>query len=193
MTPHAKQITKALGSMGRWAHQCHAASIHLIESGIFEEARVARGVCKGVGAQHSWVVLGSDCYDPGAEIVDPTLWSYDESVDGVWIGSMRAGRHRPHGTGNIWGWGRPAPATGVPVELTPRKPFSDAARSFLAMLGPLDREGWRMLAHAPVGGWPAAEIIDAMCESDLGEFVPIDIRGMLTDRNPGDLYPRITR
>jgi hypothetical protein len=51
-----------------------------------------------------------------------------------------------------------------------------------------DRQGWSVLAHAPVGGWPAGEIIDAMCESGLDAVIPIDIVGMVTDRNPQGLY-----
>ncbi len=56
------------------------------------------------------------------------------------------------------------------------------------MLGPLDRRGWATLAHAPVEGWPAGEILGAMCDSGMEAVVPIDIIGMLTDRNPSGLY-----
>lgn len=58
------------------------------------------------------------------------------------------------------------------------------------MLGPLDRRAWHLLAsQAPVLGWPAAEIIAAMDDTEeLSAFVPIDRLGMLTDRNPGGLY-----
>ena len=59
---------------------------------------------------------------------------------------------------------------------------------FLNLLGPLDKNGWITLAHAPVERWPAGEIIDAMCESGLEGYVPIDIVGMTTDRNPSGLY-----
>ena len=182
------EILEVLDPLETWAQQCHAASLHLVRSGVLGPSRVARGACKGVGGQHSWVVLGDDCYDPRAKIVDPTLWSYDPAWESVYVGSMRDGLHRPFGTGRIWEWGRPNPASGPVVELTPRKPWSGAARAFLDLLGPLDREGWIMLGHAPVQGWPAGEIIDAMCESGLGGYVPIDIRGMITDRNPKGLY-----
>lgn len=182
----AKEV---LNPLEQWAQQCHSASRKLMNSGRFGECRVARGTCRGVGGQHSWLILGNDCYDENATIIDGTLWSYDKSVDGTWIGSMKDGRHRPHGSGRIWDWGRPencAPKDAM--YLSHREPWSDEAQLFLNMLGPLDRRGWIMLAHAPVEGWPAGEIIDAMCESGLEAYVPIDIVGMVTDRNPGGLY-----
>ena len=58
-----------------------------------------------LAARHSWVVLGDDCYHERALIVDPTLWSYDDTVEGVWVGSYRDRRHRPHGKGSIWNVG----------------------------------------------------------------------------------------
>lgn len=46
-----------------------------------------------------------------------------------------------------------------------------------------------VLANGPMQGWPAPEIIEAMMDTDgLGALVPIDIRGMLTGRNPGEAY-----
>lgn len=177
---------RALGPLDRWAGQCHAASLAIVKAKVLHGARVARGSCTGVGAQHSWVVLG-DPYDPSVPIVDPTLWSYDDAVEGVWVGSAADGRHRPHGAGNIWQWGRPAYPVGDPVRLRPVSPFSDAAVRFLELLGPLDVDGWRQLAHAPVGGWPAGEILAAI-EDTIGPVVPIDIIGMTTDRNPSGLY-----
>jgi hypothetical protein len=182
-------ITKLFDPLKPWHHQCHGASIHLVKSGLIDgPCRVARGACEGVGGQHSWVVLGNDCYDEKAEIIDPTLWSYDSEVEGIWYGSYADGRHTPHGKGWIWAWGRPDSPRGPVIELTPRRPFSQRAQDFLDMLGPLDRQGWSVLAHAPVGGWPAGEIIDAMCESGLDAVIPIDIVGMVTDRNPQGLY-----
>jgi hypothetical protein len=187
---------EVLAPLEDWAAQCHAASVKLVQSGRFDVCRVARGSCTGVGGQHSWVVLGDDCYDMDATLIDPTLWSYDDTVTGVWVGTYRDGKHTPHGKGSIWAWGRPDEATGPVIELTPREPFSQSALDFLELLGPLDREGWIMLAHAPVEFWPAAEIIDAMCETPhptipnqtLEGYVPIDIVGMVTTRNPGGLY-----
>ena len=187
--------TEVLAPLDQWALKCHGAALTLVQSGRFGTCRVARGWGEGVTGQHSWVVLGNDCYDERATVIDPTLWSYDEKVQGVWVGSYRHGKHEPHGKGSIWKWGRPNEATGPVIELTPRKPFSRSARGFLDILGPLDKEGWIMLAHAPVEGWPAAEIIDALCETPhptikgqtFEAYVPIDIVGMLTDRKP-DLY-----
>lgn len=182
-------IENALAPLEQWARNCHAASTALINSDVrLDRARVARGSCRGVGGQHSWVVLGGDCYDDDAAIIDPTLWSYDASVEGIWTGTYRDGLHHPHGKGSIWAWGRPEEARNAPVELTPRQPWSREARDFLDLLGPLDERGWIMLAHAPVENWPSAEIIDAILESGLGAYVPIDIVGMLTDRNPGGAY-----
>ena len=183
-------IEAALAPLAQWAGQCHAASVALIRSGAVPGARVARGSCKGVGAQHSWVVVGPDVYAYNAAIIDPTLWSYDRSVVGIWYGSAADKRHLPHGgAGNIWGWGRPDVAHGPVIRLMPKTPLSLGAQRFLDLLGPLDREGWMILAQAPVAGWPAAEIIAAMDDTEaLSALVPIDRLGMLTDHNPGGLY-----
>lgn len=186
-----QKVAEVLDPLQRWHHQCHAASIELVRSGALGECRVARGACTGVGGQHSWVVLGGDCYDDDAAIVDPTLWSYQPTVEGIWYGGYSDGLHTPFGKGSIWGWGRPEPATEEPIELAPRKPFSTEARLFLSLLGPLDRKGWSVLAHSPVEQWPAAEIIDAMCEDKrLRPVIPIDIVGMVTQRNPNGKYLR---
>lgn len=184
----AAVAAEVLDPLPRWACQCHDASVQLVRSGLLGECRVARGCCSGVGGQHSWVVMGDDCYDDGAGIVDPTLWSYRDDVDGVWVGSYADGWHTPHGKGSIWQWGRPNTPTGEVVDLTPRKPWSREARLFLETLGPLDRQGWASLAHAPVERWPAGEIFDAMIESGFEALIPIDIVGMTTDRNPSGLY-----
>lgn len=171
-----------------WSHQCHAASIAIVKSGILAESRVARGTCDGVGSQHSWVVFGMDCYDERATIIDPTLWSYDESVEGIWTGTL--GRHAPHGWANIFEWGRPPTPSAKAVKLTPSEPFSGEATTFLELLGPLDEPGWRMLCHAPARGWPAGEVFAAICDTfSWGEAViPIDMLGMTTLRNPSGLY-----
>jgi hypothetical protein len=185
------------------AHQCHAVSIQLVKSGrLHRPGRVARGTCDGVFGQHSWVVLGQlgqapadiDVYAEDAEILDATWWSYDDDVDGVWQGTAADGFHTPHGAGDIWSWGKPGNcAPGAAIELVePAAGWSTDAAAFLRadVLGPLDRAGWSTLASAPVGGWPAAEIVAAIADTPaLGEaFVPIDRLGMLTDRNPGGLY-----
>ena len=85
------QIMDALGGdLAPWSRQCHAASIAIVRARIFPHARVARGWCQGVPGQHSWVVVGGGddytpaCYDrERAQIVDPTLWSYDKNVSGI--------------------------------------------------------------------------------------------------------------
>lgn len=188
-------MNRMLAPLENWAYQCHAASLQLVQSGVFapQFARVARGTAVGVFGQHSWIVVGQDVYDPRAIIVDPTLWSYRDDVTGIWIGMATTGWHLPHGGGaaTIYDWGRPTPAEpGKAVALTPSKPFSPAAQRFLDRLGPLDHQGWMMLAsHAPVAGWPAAEIIAAIADTKaLAAVVPIDRLGMLTDRNPSGLY-----
>jgi hypothetical protein len=184
-------IRRALAPLDRWSKQCHGASLELVRSEVLPEgARVARGTCRGVGGQHSWVVLGNP-YDPGARIIDPTLWSYDKTVKGIWYGSATDGRHVPFGggRGEIWDWGRPADPTGPTIELTPSFELSSAATGFLRVLGPLDRTGWMTLTQAPMLGWPAGEIIAAMDDTEeLAVLVPIDLLGMLTDRNPGGMY-----
>jgi len=193
----AERILTAEGPMDRWARQCHAASIALVKSGEFGECRVARGTCNGVGGQHSWVVLSMDVYDKRATIIDPTLWSqseeWEERLGGqhVWVGLPNYSWHRPKGSGQIWDYGRPSSAVEMgqePMTLTPRKPWSPWAESFLHMMGPLSEAGWISLAHFPMEGWPSGEIIDAMIESGLEGYIPIDIRGMVTDRNPNGLY-----
>jgi hypothetical protein len=172
------------------SHQCHAVSLAIVRAGLVPGGRVARGACRGVVGQHSWVTVG-DPYVLGAPILDATLWSYDPSVEGVWTGrATNEGRHVPHGgAGSIWTYGRPPPAQGEPVALVGQDELSRDAQLFLELLGPLDRRGWAMLADAPVLGWPAAEIIAAMDDTpELRALVPIDRLGMLTDRNPSGLY-----
>lgn len=188
--PQPDALVSALGGLTRWKSQCHAASLHLVRSGLLPGSRVARGWCRGVASQHSWVVVGRDCYSPDALIVDPTLWGYVPSVEGIWRGSARDGRHVPHGgMGSIWTYGRPTRQGGPVVELTPSEPLSDGAQGFLNVLGPLDRGGWALLIGAPVMGWPAGEILAAIDDTpELAALVPIDLIGMLTDRNPGGMY-----
>jgi hypothetical protein len=183
----AAQAYALLKPLQNWYHDCHGASAKVVGDGAFAPCRLARGVCQGVGSQHSWVVLGDDCYDETATIIDPTLWSYDPAVVGILVCSMEDGRHRPHGSGSIWDWGKPVSGGGAPITLEPKEPFSDAALLFLELLGPLDRDGWIMLANGPVEQWPAAEIMPAI-EDTVGPVVPIDIIGMLTDRNPTGVY-----
>lgn len=67
--------------------------------------------------------------------------------------------------------------------------MDDLVQLFLELLGPLDLAGWAQLLHAPVGGWPAREIIAfAYRTKRLSALIPIDVVGMATDVNPNDLY-----
>lgn len=191
MTP--EEFEEAVGApLTRYAHECHAASIALVKSGVFDYARVARGWCRGVMGQHSWVVLGRDVYSADVEVVDPTLWSYTEEEPYVWRGRNLA-MHRPHGIGSIWDFRRLPRPVEEPIVLE-RVP--QAAKSFLDLVGPLDAQGWMLLANGVMQGWPSSTVIGAMLDDPrLARFVPIDIAGMVTDRNPGGLYlkPRPSR
>jgi hypothetical protein len=168
-----------------WSHNCHAASYKLVQEGI--GTRVARGTCRGVGGQHSWVVVG-DCYRPDL-IIDPTLWSYNNKVKGIFIGEPSTHNHHPHGLGSIWKWGKPVAGDGPTIQLASYSHLSAYAKEFLKLVGPLDYVGWSRLANAPVDGWPCGEILAAMDDTPkLAAVVPIDRLGMLTNRNPGNLY-----
>lgn len=171
-----------------WSGACHVVSLGIVRSGVIDGARVARGWCDGVRSQHSWIVVG-DPYDRDAPIVDPTLWAYRDDVRGIWVGTQRTGWHVPHGAGSIWEWGRPGHTGGDTIDVD-TSGLSERARDFLAMVLPLDWGGWNMLlAHAPVNGWPAAEITEwADDQPELRGITPIDRLGMLTDRNPNRLY-----
>lgn len=180
----------ALAPVQQWHHQCHAASVALVESGAIKGACVARGSCKVVGSQHSWVALG-DPYLGTTVIVDPTLWSYTGISPEVYVGSWNKWHHRPRGCMSIYEWGRPAPAKGAVVVLQPPKGgWSAIAKSFLDSLGPLDLEGWQLMANAPVLGWPATEIMKQMSEHPkIKAHIPIDIAGMVLGE-VSDIYPR---
>lgn len=174
----------------QWQNQCHAASLALLRSGeLGEPARVVRGVCDGVGAQHSWLVLGNDPWDTRATVVDPTLWGWDATVEGIWRGKASVRPHTPHGSGSIWTYGKPVHCGGDTIDLDTSILTRDA-QGFLAMIGPLDRRGWGVLAHAPVHGWPSKEIIGALhADERTTHLVPIDIAGMLLpELNIGGLY-----
>ena len=182
----------------RWVNRCHEVSLALLKTGAFGPGRVARGLCEGVIGQHSWIVLGSDVYAGDAVIVDAThpvrheLYATSTDADDtpIMVSDSATGQtHFPHGRGSIWNHGRPAPASGTPIELAPREPLSLDAKRFLKLLGPLDRQGWAALAHAPMQDWPSGEIIAAMDDTEeLQALIPIDILGMVTSRNPGGLY-----
>lgn len=178
------------------AFDCHGASLQLVRAlraggellGL-TSARVARGNATGMFSQHSWVVLGHDCYDRKTRILDPTLWCYEEKEPYVWEGTLADGVHHPHGAGSVWNYGRPPPPTGPKIELAVDP--GEVARMFLEMAAPdgLDRRGWEVLLHGPVNNWPAREIIEAALDTPaLTAILPVDIVGMVTDRNPGGLY-----
>jgi hypothetical protein len=174
-----------------FAQDCHAVSLTLVRSGLLgtggPDLRVARGACLGVGGQHSWVVLGHP-YDPTATIVDLTLWSYNPTQPRIWVGTMRDGLHRPKGYGHILQGVKPGTRGGevIQVEVSSRD-----ARDFLRMVGPLDARGWAGLwSHCGMLGWPAKEILEALLDQhpQMTALVPIDIVGMITDRNPENIY-----
>lgn len=169
-----------------WRMDCHSVSLAIVKSDLFPVARVARGACRGVWGQHSWVVIGEDCFAPTAQLLDCTLWSYDERHPVVWQGTYDDGLHRPHGWGSIWRWGRPAPGNDEPIALDG---LSGQAQRFLDLCGPLDRTGWAHLFSAPLMGWPAREIVTAAYgDQRLRALIPIDVVGMVTDLNPSGLY-----
>jgi len=201
MSAHADKVNDAIPEMvrtladnidfpaGRVAKNCHAVSLAIVQSGIFPGARVARGWAKGVTGQHSWVVVG-DPYDLDAYILDATLWSYDPDVPDVWQGSLRDGVHAPHGAGHFMKGTPPDHHGGDTIHLTPSTPLSEKAARWLRTVGaPFDYRGWAEVAHLPVIGWPAGEILGAMADTPkLAALIPIDILGMTTDRNPSGLY-----
>lgn len=191
-----REVAEIIGApFENTAHSCHAVSLAVVKAKAQTDpawagARVARGTCEGVIGQHSWIVIGADVYQPGLPLVDPTLWSYNKAVAGVYHGVTDNGWHVPHGgAGDIWEWGRPAYPKQAPIPLTPKGELSSDAQLFLELLGPLDRRGWMTLADAPVAGWPAREIIAAMYDTpEIRALIPIDRVGMLTDYNPAGLY-----
>ena len=182
-----QQASAILNPLNQWVNKCHQASLTLVKAGV--GTRVARGFCSGVPSQHSWVIMGNDCYDPNATIIDPTLCLYRTDVQEVWIGSMHQKWHTPHGLGSIWTSNKPRSAGGIPICLN-TKNMSKEAQCFLQEIEPLDIQGWhQLLAKCPVQGWPSKEIITEACNHPtLKPLIPIDIVGMLTNLNPNGLY-----
>lgn len=188
---YPERIAGAIGvPLEQWGSRCHEISLAVLRTGMFGRGRVARGTCPGVTSQHSWIVLGDDPYDPDATGVDPTLqFCRRPDVDGIAVFQGGDLGHRPHGSGSCLAGNMPSYHGGLAIELTPAQPLSPDADRFLARLLPLDYRGWAEVAHMAVQDWPAAEIITAMCDTPgLGVLVPVDIRGMLTARNPSNLY-----
>lgn len=181
-----------------WSGKCHEVSFKLLSTGLLGPGRIARGWADAVVGQHSWIVLGPDVYARDAVIVDPTIRPYLVAhriwlnAEGILADYASALGHQAHGAGSIWeGPHKPCPSGGPVIGLTPSFELSGAAKLFLSddVLGPLDRRGWGQLANGPMEQWPAAEIIAAMDDTPaLKALVPVDILGMVTDRNPKKCY-----
>jgi hypothetical protein len=185
-----KTALRVLQPLDRFAQQCHAAALMLVRDPRMPEGRVARGYCDGVWGQHSWMVVGSDCYDPRALIIDPTLWSYDESVEGIWVGRLTdRPKHSPHHDWSFWVC-KPERGDGPDIPMEHYGEMSRTARAYMDAVLPLDFRGWcSFWSHVGVLDWPAAEAIEAVyAQPNLRGAIPIDLIGMLTDLNPGGLY-----
>lgn len=189
MPDDVADLMHGIGFTQTVAYNCHGVSLAIVRSGLYDNARVARGFAKGVVGQHSWVAIDGDPYDVNGRIIDATLWSYDVTVRRVWAGKLSDGVHQPHGAGVFWNAPMPVNHGGREIRLIINRPTSQEAREFLGELGPLDYAGWAMVAHLPVQGWPAGEILAAMADTPkVAALVPIDKIGMLTDINPGGVY-----
>lgn len=199
LTQIVRDVIEGHGGFDAFAHNCHAASLAVVRSGRLPEgSRVARGTCRGVLGQHSWIVVPAETrqgyvplvYDPSATVLDPTLWSYDETADRVMVADNDLTRRRPHGVGSIWDSPLPRSFGGEPIIPDGLTPY---ASSFLdlcsATVGALDIRFWIVLLNGPMEGWPASEVVAAAyADKRLSALIPIDIVGMLTDINPGGLY-----
>jgi len=182
-------LMESIGFTGKVEHNCHVVSLAIVQSGVYPKARVARGWAPGIDSQHSWVAIWGDPYDSTGGIIDATRWSYDDRIPGVWLGTLAESGYRPHGAGHFMTAGMPHNHGGREVRLIVNHPLSADAVDFLRILGPLDYSGWAEVAHLPVEGWPAREIIGAMLDTpQVAVLVPIDIAGMITDRNPQGIY-----
>ena len=190
VVPSVAEIEQAIGlPFSEWAQQCHSVSLALVKSDLFPYARIARGMALGVRGQHSWVVLDENVYNKYAQIIDPTLWSYRADVQGVWSGSLQDGIHFPKGMGNIWDYGRPENSSFRDAYALNTEGLSTSAKLFVQSLGPLSIHGWAALFNFPMEGWPSGEIVARAYEDDkLRPYIPIDIVGMVTDKNPSSLY-----
>lgn len=192
---HAGRVASIAEEIGvpypQWINQCHAISLAILRTGRFGYGRIARGSCVGVPGQHSWIVLDKDVYNSKAIIVDPTMAHHVKDKRGIVADYACNLPHNPKGKGNIFhGPHRPTSCGDEPVTLVePEGGWSGRARQFLRMVGPLDQRGWGSLFEGPMEGWPAAEIVQAALNTPgMSAWVPIDIKGMLTETNPGNLY-----
>jgi hypothetical protein len=189
-------LEEAVGSpAATWGGRCHEISLAVLKSGLLGPGRVARGTARGVTSQHSWIVLGDaerpDPYSEKSVIADPTIFSYEGRDPYVLVKQNLMHAHWPHGAGDIWTHGGlPPEPTGKLIELEGYEDLPEMAKRFLELCGyPLDYRGWAHLVHGPVQGWPAGEVITAMCATrELAVITPIDIIGMTTELNPKELY-----
>lgn len=204
MIVSVEEVAREIGwPSEEWKNNCHAVSVQAVRSGLLgtpgPTCRVVRGwaVGYGIDTQHSWIAMGHP-YDPETEIVDLTAHCWGEVLGAVHttVGQAYRGAyaysrgHLPHGykPGSIFEYGRPDPV-GELVEL-PRHGLSEMAGAFLDVLGPLSYQGWADLVEYPHGGWPAQEICEAIVDRlpRAAAYIPIDVVGHATDRNPDGLY-----
>lgn len=184
-------IEEAIGiPAAHWGGRCHEISLQILRTGMFGAGRVARGTAEHVPGQHSWIILGHDCFSEKAIIVDPTWWFYrGDERPAIWVGYNNRRSHYPHGGTSIWSYGRPQEPTGPVIELAGYDELSYEAKRFLRLLGQLDWRGWAQLSGGPLLGWPAGEIIAAIYRTpSIMAAPPIDAVGMTTDLNPRNLY-----
>lgn len=174
------------GPPSTWGGRCHEISLSIVGSGALPEgARVARGFCRGVRGQHSWISIG-DPYDPSSWVIDPTLAVLLRGSPELFVALLRDSPHTPHGGfSDIWAYGKPEAGGGEIIELE-REGLSDEALLFLELLGPMDRSAWSTLFNAPIRGWPAGEIIERAYGDDRLPSEPnVEARGsILLDREP---------
>jgi hypothetical protein len=187
--PTEEEIEQAIGPIERFHSQCHAASLALVRSGLLpgEGWRVARGWARGVGSQHSWAVQGNP-YDPKSLVVDITMWSYQKHLPRVYV-TRNAVAHEPHGFGHLVPKVVFEPSTPLVTDF-PMDKLSPDTQLWFRMRYP-QGIGWAdfsRLMNGPLLGWPSKEIVSATTGTKLAVMVPIDVRGMLTDENPGELY-----
>lgn len=171
----------------KWHHNCHGASVALVKARTWPGARVVRGWREGIGGQHSWVISGAagdDVYDPHTLAIDLTSWSYRGDKVEIDVGTQKELGCTPHGSGSIWGWGRPERGDGPDLDLNV-DPESSLG-GFLKVCFPdgYDRKALMRLASAPVQDWPAKEFYAAMVAADLEVLLPIDVMSHLLDNVP---------
>lgn len=194
---NAEEVAKAISiPLERWHGQCHTVSLAIVKKKLFGPSRVARGTCEGVGSQHSWVVLSArpgSMYEKSTPLLDPTLWTYRDDVEGLFFGTCASKWHTPKGAGDLWAFGCPQSPGGE--ELIPKEPITGSATSFLRFLkttaGTLSYGFWmRFFSQCPMANPPILrDLIDACYRDErIRGAIPVDIVGMLTDHNPSGLY-----